>query len=344
MRSTFLFLLVCVYITGFSQKPKGLFENHEIIEMTIKADFKTIFKEIREERDSAYHKGVVYYKTINNTIDTIKINLKPRGNFRKSPDHCAFSPLFIKFSKKQSKNTPFEGLKKLKLVTHCNNSKKIYEQYVLKEYLVYRTYNVMTDSGFHVRLARITYIDESGKSKDLIKYGFFIENDNQMAERLGGKIIKIKNINQDRTNYKLVNLMAVFLYMVGNPDWSVALLHNIKIVQTTPFELPLAVPYDFDYCGVVNTSYAAPAEVLGIDAVTERIFRGFCRSEEEFQSTFDIFRDKKEEIYNLYKNLEPLNEKSLKWSLNYYDKFYETINNPKKVKDDFLKKCWPNRE
>ncbi|MCK5838642.1 MAG: hypothetical protein KAG99_02280, partial [Bacteroidales bacterium] len=287
MRLTILILFLSASILVFPQDHKGLFDSHEIIDMTIKADFNAIFKEIREERDSAYHEGVVYYKTANNTIDTINIDLKPRGNFRKSPEHCGFPPLFIKFSKKQSKNTPFEGLKKLKLVTHCNNSKKTYEQYVLKEYLVYRTYNVITDSGFHVRLARITYIDESGKSKNLTKYGFFIENDKQMAERLGGKIIKIKNIHQDRTNYKLVNLMAVFLYMVGNPDWSVSLLHNIKIVQTSPYGLPLAVPYDFDYCGVVNTSYAAPAEVLGIAAVTERIFRGFCRSEEEFQLTFD---------------------------------------------------------
>lgn len=342
-----LFVILCSWIYASAQEkeklPYHFFENHEILEITLISDFSNIFKEIQKDADTVYHKAIAIYRSEGGDLDTIDAKIKPRGNYRRDPSHCAFPPLFVKFSKSQSEGTLFEGLKKLKLVTHCSNTKKIYEQYVLREYLVYRTYNILTDSSFKVRLASLTYID-SEESDTLKKYGFFIENVNQMAERLGGEEIEVENIHQDRTNYDLVNLMAVFLYMVGNPDWSVSLLHNIKIVQTSPFELPLTVPYDFDYCGVVNTSYAVPAEVLNIGTVTERIFRGFCRSRKEFEKTFDIFRSRKQEIYSLYENLEQLDEKSLSWSLKYYDKFYETINDPKSVRREFLRTCWPNRD
>ena len=321
-----------------------LFDSHDIMEITLIADYKELFEEIKKDSDTVYHRATAIYRKTDGSLDTVKCKVKPRGNFRRNPEHCAFPPLFVKFSKKRSEGTPFADLKKLKLVTHCSNSQKIFDQYVLREYLVYRTYNLITDSSFRVRLARVTYIDEHGEMDQITRFGFFIENDNQMAERIGGEIIKVKNIYQDRLNYDLTGKMVMFEYFVGNPDWSVPLLHNFKIVQSSPFELPVAVPYDFDYCGVVNAKYASPAEELNIGSVTERIFRGFCREKEEFEDIFVFFENRKEDIYNLYYNLEPLNEKSLKWSINYYTKFYEIIDDPKMVKQQFLKACWKNRE
>jgi hypothetical protein len=132
--------------------------------------------------------------------------------------------------------------------------------------------------------------------------------------------------------------------MVGNPDWSVSVQHNVLIIQTSPFQLPYVIPYDFDYCGIVNTSYAAPADELDIATVTERVFLGFCRSKKEFEQSFDLFRSKKDEIYRLYTEMEELDERSLNWSLRYYDRFYEIINDPESVKREFLKKCWPERK
>jgi hypothetical protein len=131
--------------------------------------------------------------------------------------------------------------------------------------------------------------------------------------------------------------------MVGNPDWDVSLQHNITIVQSDAFDLPIAVPYDFDYCGIVNTKYAAPAEELNINSVTERVFRGFCRTPEEFETTFNKFRSKKKQIYDLYQNLQSLDKTSRLWSMKYLDQFYEIISDPVKIKKDFLDKCWPNR-
>jgi hypothetical protein len=322
----------------------NFFKADEILSLTLISDFKNIFTEIKKQTDTVYHNGIVIYTLNNDIIDTVKVKVKPRGTFRKDSKHCAFPPLFMKFSDKQTKNTPFQGLGRLKLVTHCSNTQQVYDQYVLREYLVYKIYNLLTDSSFYVRLSNITYKDIEGNMDPITRYGFFIEDEDLMAARIGGKILEIKNIHQDRTNYNLINLLALFEFMVGNPDWDVSLQHNIKIVQTSPFELPLAIPYDFDYCGIVNTKYAAPAEELNISSVTERVFRGFCRTPEELEITFDKFRSLKEQIYDLYHKLQPLDEDSRNWSLKYLDQFYEIIDSPLKVKKEILDTCWPNRK
>ncbi len=322
---------------------RSLFSDHDLIEMTLMTDFKDMFREITRNADTVFHDGIAIYRRPDGSLDTLGVKIRPRGSYRRDPSHCVFPPLSIKFNKKESKNTPFEDLKRLKLVTHCSNSEKVFEQYVLREYLVYRIFNVLTDTSLRVRPARITYINTDGGMDTLQRFAFFIENDNQMAERIGGKIIEIKNIHQDRTDQKHTDLLEVFMYMVGNPDWSVSVQHNVKIVQTNPFLEPIAVPYDFDYCGIVNTNYAAPADELNIASVTQRVFLGFCRTKEEFEACFNLFRSKKEEIYALYRDLPYLDERSLNWSLHYLDKFYEIINDPKLVKKEFLKTCWPPR-
>ncbi|MDD5695898.1 MAG: hypothetical protein PHD61_11420, partial [Bacteroidales bacterium] len=230
-------------------KDNSLFSSHDFIEMTLSTDFKNMFREIKDNADTIYHEGTAVCKKPDGSRDTLAVEIRPRGNYRRDPSHCAFPPLSVKFNKKESKKTPFEDLKRLKLVTHCSNTEKIFEQYVLREYLVYRILNVLTDTSFRVRLARITYIDSEGEMDTLQRFAFFIENDNQMAERVGGKIIEAKNIHQDRTDQKHTDLLEVYMYMVGNPDWSVSVQHNVKIVQTNPIFEPIAIPYDFDYCG-----------------------------------------------------------------------------------------------
>ncbi|NIP93601.1 MAG: hypothetical protein GWN18_19895, partial [Thermoplasmata archaeon] len=70
---------------------------------------------------------------------------------------CEFPPLRLNFKKGQLDETLFDGQDKVKLVTHCRNGDR-YEQNVVKEYLVYRLYNVLTPLGFQVRMAHITYV------------------------------------------------------------------------------------------------------------------------------------------------------------------------------------------
>ena len=67
-------------------------------------------------------------------------------------------------------------------------------------------------------------------------------------------------------------LASVFMYMVGNTDWSLPYLHNIRVFQN--FTSYIAVPYDFDWSGIVDAPYAVPDYRLNIKSVRDRIWRG----------------------------------------------------------------------
>ena len=70
--------------------------------------------------------------------------------------------------------------------------------------------------------------------------------------------------------------MAVFQFMIGNTDWSVPYLQNIKFITKDSTKAPLTVPYDFDHAGIVSAPYALPAEELEMSSVLERRYRGYC--------------------------------------------------------------------
>src|SRR6185295_11021392 len=96
---------------------------------------------------------------------------------------------------------------------------------------------------------------------------------------------------------------------IGNTDWSVPNYHNTKLMRpiNDSISFPYVVPYDFDFAGLVNASYAIPSPDLAITSVKQRLYRGFPRTMEELQRTLKIFREKQEAIKNLIMNFELLN-------------------------------------
>ena len=319
------------------QEITDFFESDEILKLVLAADLKTLKWDIGD--NPGYHPATISYMSPDNIPISIEVKVKTRGNFRKKRLNCNFPPLKLNLPKKNSINTIFAGQDKLKMVIHCQDKRKIYEQYLLQEYLIYKIYNLFTEMSFRVRLALITYVDTKGKYKPITKYAFFIEDEDTMAVRNGCRITKIKNLPQTKTNQQKMTLFYVFQYFIGNTDWSVSALHNVKLIQLDNFYgPPIAVPYDFDFSGVINPHYALPDPILPISSITERLFRS-CRTSKELASIFAHFIEYKDEIYALYKNLSPLEEKYINKALKYYDKFYEIINNPKAVKKKFSIYC-----
>jgi hypothetical protein len=126
--------------------------------------------------------------------------------------------------------------------------------------------------------------------------------------------------------------------MIGNTDWSLQLLHNIRVLKIPP-GLYYPVPYDFDFSGIIKTPYAAPSPQLPIRDVRERLYRGACFEMAVFQPVLEQFRQKKDAIYAKYRNLEGLNPRKLAETTKYLDDFYQTIDNPKKVESEFRYIC-----
>ena len=313
-----------------------LFRDHQVLNITLRGDFKTILDDVDDDR----REHLAFLEFIDGT-DTLVFNIKieTRGNFRRDPDNCIFPPLKINFKKKQVAGTLFEGLDKVKLVTHCRPNSRTYRQYVMGEYLVYRVLNLLTDTSFRVRPFNINYVDEPSGKKSQESFAFFIEPDDAVGDRLELDEIKEKYFMQDSTQYQHMSRIAMFQYFVGNTDWAVSTLHNIKLFVPEDSQRPYAIPYDFDWCGVINTVYARPLPRFELESVSQRLFRGYCRTREQLDEQFDFFRTKKQEIYKLYEDFEPMRKRQRKNAISFYDDFYEVIENEGLINLEFMENC-----
>ena len=232
-----------------------------------------------------------------------------------------------------------QSIDKLKLVTHCRSRGSRYEQNVLKEYLVYRLYNLFTEESFRVRLAEIEYVDSSGKIETRQKMAFLIEPSELMAARNHCEELDFGHVPQGCCNLEKTTLLSVFQYMVGNTDWSVPAQHNIVLIYEHPEDPPVPVPFDFDWCGLVDAPYAEPSEILDITNVKIRVYRGICRTEEEFERAFQEFRDREPDIFRTIRSVPHMDEKVVDWIVRYTEDFFNTINDPKRVSTEFYENC-----
>lgn len=308
----------------------ALFNSDETLEIVLKTDLKSL---IKNKYDDKYQEGEI---TIN--AKTYPVRLRARGNNRR--ETCSFPPITLNFSKTEFEDKSFDQLKKLKLVNACK-MQKTYEQYILREYVIYKIFNLMTDKSFKVRLLKIDYVDTKEKVKTVTRYGFVIEDQYMMAKRLEGIIIKNEGIRDQSTNRQQMVMLSLFHFMIGNTDWQVPRLHNLKLLRLNEITetAPYVIPYDFDHTGMVNASYSIPSPILGIETLRERLYWGKCYSETELQTAIDKFNLKKEAIYNQYQNFEFFDKASLKGAINYLDSYYKIIEDEKKWKYYFITKC-----
>ena len=229
--------------------------------------------------------------------------------------------------------------KELKLSNGCSSGDDA-GQLVIKEYLVYKIYNILTDMSLRVRMMNLSFKDVSGKRKPYTQYAFLIEDVDDMAKR--NKMIEVEGVlfNTEQTNRDQMTLVTLFEYMIGNTDWSVPAYHNVKLIGPKDDKTvrPYVVAYDFDICGFVDPPYATIDEQLQdkISNVRERLNRGFPRTMDELKTAVKHYNDKKEQILNLVKNNEYLKAKEKSTAVSYIEDFYKTINNDRELNKIFV--------
>jgi hypothetical protein len=267
----------------------------------------------------------------------IPIQVKTRGNFRLKRRTCSDPPLRLNLPETRPHGTILDGQDKLKLVTHCRDSDR-YEQNLLEEYLAYRIYNQLTDISFRVQLAKITYLDTSGKNDPVTRMGFIIEDEDAMAERLAGKMIEAAG---NPTDFVLDQLFSgyLFQFMVGNVDWGAGSSHNVKILSRDGAYY--TIPYDFDWSGLVDAPYAGPnvlTEHLH-DSVRERVYWGACMPGIDYQELFARFNKEQEAILALARNQVGLSERNVESAVRYLEEFFDIINDQGKSNRAIINAC-----
>ena len=317
--------------------PPPLFATPTPLAFTLEADLRRLLRDRGDDRKE--HGATLRYVAEGGDTVSLHVDLRTRGIFRLK--QCAFPPLRLDFPASRVKGTVFAGQDKLKLVTHCRGSQSPYEQNILQEYALYRIFNVLTDRSLRARLAHVTYRDSTGHDEPLTRYGVLLENEAQMARRLGLTVITSTKVHDLLIEPEDGVLVAVFQYLIGNTDWSTWGLHNITIVRDTAGggEALFAIPYDFDFAGVISAPYAVPAPQLAIKTVRERQYRGFCQPDAVVLSVLARFRAAKDSIYAVYRSVPDLSARNVKQALDYFDAFYRTINDPRAVPREFARGC-----
>jgi len=328
-----LILLSCSQIFGQKVDSIKFFQEEGLIEATLTTDYKKLQAE--KELD-AYQPASIVMKFPDGTSIHEEITVAARGHFRR--ETCFIPPLRLNFHNPGAPR--LNDLGKLKLVIGCGSGKDD-EQLLLKEYLVYKIYNLLESKSFRVRLIKLNYNDSRGKLRSFSQHAFFIEDDKDMAKRNGCVMSKQQIISSKYTDRNMLTMVGVFQFMISNGDWGInpTTVHNLKLVcnQNSPDSPPFAVPYDFDHSGFVNASYATPAEQLGTETVKQRVYRGYPRTIEELEAVFNVFRDKKNAIYSLVNNFTLLKERERSGLIDYLEEFYRIIDNKNQVEEIFVK-------
>jgi hypothetical protein len=314
--------------------PPSVFAADAPLNLTIRTDLRALLSDRGENRRD--HDGIARFARPDGSLDSIAVALRTRGIFRRRPSVCNFPPLRLTIRPRVARGTPFEGERRIKLVTHCRPSDE-YEQYVLQEYLIYRVYALLTDLSLRTRLARITYEDATGKDKPITRYAILLEDERPLAERHRMRLASDTGTAIARLQPDHAVFVAVFQYFIGNTDFSVRGLHNVVLLEDSLDRIRM-VPYDFDWAGVIGTRYAHPHPSLPIQTVQQRFYMGYCGLPDDFDQAFARFRQHRAAIEELY-SLEPLERGHRERARRYYDDFFRLIDDPRRIRKEMLSRC-----
>lgn len=302
---------------------QGIFEalsDPEIKKVTIETDINYIME---NRRDTTKHDGVLSYIDASDNEVKWDIGLTIRGRYRRMFSKN-IPPLKIDFKKSQLKE---KGLEKkyddFKLVTYFHEDKKEGLQTLIREYLIYKMYNVITPYSYRVQLLEIEYKDKDSGDK-YKEYCFIIEDDSQIEDRLDIKELpdNIKNLELSM-NDEQTTLVAMFEYFIGNGDWKIFHPKNLKLFKKDGKVIP--IPYDFDFSGMVNAAYAVPNNLYGRSTVMDRVYLGDKVELAEVSEIVEMFKVNKDAFFEIIDNSEKLSGKNKKEMKSYIDSFFEDI-------------------
>jgi hypothetical protein len=315
---------------------RRLFQSSDPLRFTLTADFRTVNKD-RDPASTRRFPAVLRIVGGDGQDRSIPVKLRTRGHFRLMARNCSFVPLRVEFPRQEVEGTVFEGAGSLKLGTHCEGDQE-YEQYALREYLAYRIFNLLTPRSFRVRLAKATHVDSTSGKTLATRYAMFIESEGDVARRLEGRIVPLPRTLFRNLDPETLTLMMLFEYLIGNTDFSIFALHNVRLVQDQARVL-YPIPYDFDLSGVVNARYAVPDRKLRIETVRDRLYRGPCRTVEDLRPFLAAFRARKADVMATVDAVPDLDQDSRRKTREYLEDFYRTIDRSGSVKSQLMDKC-----
>jgi hypothetical protein len=343
LKYTATFLCIVAFFTpltlfGFQAEnsqyqPQRLFESESIIDIRLEGDIESLLEDRGD--DPSFHIITMHAKD-NDWEESLDLRVRVRGNFRRLKKNCDTPPLKFNFKKHMaSEESLFAGQPELKLVVPCKG-----DEYVVREYLTYKIYNLFTDYSFNVRMVRLTFDDTGRNEATDPQYGFLIEDKHVLGARSQAALIERDNLRPQIVKQEHFLRMSVFAYMIGNTDWSIQYLHNVELLFLKDEKVFVSVPYDFDLVGLVSSPYARPEPALKLRSVRDRVYRGYCMEDlSVLNPTIAQFQELKPQIYSIITENPLLEERYISFATEFLDDFYDTLNDPKDFEREFSYPC-----
>ena len=196
------------------------------------------------------------------------LGVKPRGKFRRRISDIP--PLKLKLKKKLLEAEGLiDSLNELKLVLPTTLDEQGNEL-VIREYLAYRMYEQISPYAVRARLIDLVLINTNlgGQGHYEVK-AILLEDEEETAARLGGQMLEVFGMTIDSLQVEPTAIMVQFQHMIGNTDWDIPEQRNVRFLKPASGKF-IPIPFDFDFCGLVDAPYATPQAGLGIRTVRDR--------------------------------------------------------------------------
>ena len=208
----YTFILSVVAVNGSGQtvsSTSDLFESNEVFTISLKGNVRGLLND-RVGTAKSFPFTLSYYNKDSAGV-AIPVEVRTRGHFRRMNENCNYPPMQIEFSNAGVHlSTVFKEQKKLKLVMPCKSA-----DYIIREWLVYKIYNLITPASFRARLVKVKLEDSNNKKTSPEFFGLLLEEENQMAKRNRAEEVEKKLTPQQTRGKEFLN-MSVFQYLVGN--------------------------------------------------------------------------------------------------------------------------------
>ena len=304
-------------------------------ELIIRTDIKKLVKnKNKPAKQEAFVQAILHENG-----DTMQFNAEMwvRGITRKKV--CYLPPIHLDFKKNELSRYEVEGSDRLRMVLVCKSG-NINQEKLMAEYLVYKMYELIDSQAIRSFPVKVKMLNPKNQIEQEF-IGIVIEDRESFARWRNARFVPETSVvmSEGLQREKFIN-MYFFQYMIGNTDWSVTNKHNLHLIKMPQFDRVVAFPYDYDYAGVVNNSYAVPHNSLPIKDVRTRYFMNMRITESEFEQGIEFYKSKKEEILKLVQ-LAPYLTKSQKEEIQWYlSGFFEELTNPRVIKSKVTFDFW----
>lgn len=329
-----ILLFLCVTsLPSYAQEMPTLFNHFYSMQdktpvIKIETELKTL---IRNKHKEEYQPSTITFTLANGDEMICESKLRARGNIRKKV--CYNPPLKLNLKEKDLIKNGFDSLDILKLVLQCRNNDNT-DKYLFKERLAYDLYSLIDTLHMRTKCVIVEFYEDGELLESLD--AFLVETEDHYAQRTNTIVVEKGVLRSSVLSRGHFLKMSFFQYMIGNPDYAIPNKHNVEILQTSDKRY-LAIPYDFDYSGLVDTDYAIPHESISISSVTERIFLAKNVSLGEAQATAKFYKDIKDNVFSMITNATYLDEKDKKHASHYINGFYKVLNSDSQLEREFCK-------